>query len=83
MHGTFDELREAHPGQWLLIRTDGRDSGTGTLLFVDKDPDRVDEALLQQPNDSGKKQPLYTTYSFTEEDDQQAAIVTPFPNDLW
>lgn len=83
MHGTFEQLRAAHPGKWLLIRTDGPEAQTGTLLFVDKDHDRVGEAMLRQPKEPKGKRPLYITYSFTGDEDQQPAIVTPFPADLW
>lgn len=83
MHGTFEQLRAAHPGKWLLILTDGSEAHTGTLLFVHEDHDSVGEELLRQPDDQDEDRPLYVTYSFTGEDDQQATIVTPFPADLW
>lgn len=76
MHGTFDELREAYPGKWLLIRTDGREADTGTLLFVHEDPKRVGKALVDEPHsDIDKTRPLYTTYSFTPEDDELSVIL--------
>ena len=75
VHGTFEQLRAAHPGKWLLIRTDGRDSGTGTLLFVHEDPDRVGEELLRQPKEPNKERPLYTTYSWTGEDKELAFVL--------
>jgi len=59
MHGTFEQLRAAHPGKWLLIRTDGPKEQTGTLLFVHEDPDKVDDEMLRQPRDQDKEQPLY------------------------
>ncbi|MBA2691661.1 MAG: hypothetical protein H0U65_04090 [Rubrobacter sp.] len=76
MHGTFEELRAAHPGKWLLIRTDGREADTGTLLFVHEDPKIVGRALVDEPRtELDKTQPLYTTYSFTLEDDELSVIL--------
>ncbi len=76
MHGTFDELRDAHPGKWLLIRKDHRESETGNLLFVHEDPKRVGKALVDEPHtDLDKEHPLYTTYSFTPEDDELSVIL--------
>lgn len=69
MHGTFEELRAAHPGKWLLIRTDGREAETGTLLFVHEDPKRVGKALVDEPRaDLDNERLLYTTHSFAPED---------------
>lgn len=68
MHGTFDELREAHPGTWLLILLDHRESDSGTLLFVHENHKRVGEEMLRQPRELDKDRPLYLTYSETEED---------------
>ena len=79
MHGTFDELRAVHPGKWLLIRTDGPEAQTGTLLFAHKDHDPVGEALLRQPEELDKEQPLYVTYAFIGKEGEEAAVVTPFP----
>ncbi len=72
MHGTFERLRAAHPGKWLLIRKDDRDSETGTLIFAHEDSDRVGEELLRQPKEEDKERPLYTTYSWTKEDEEFA-----------
>ncbi|CAN5680764.1 MAG: hypothetical protein M3494_13205 [Actinomycetota bacterium] len=70
MHDTFDELREAYPGKWLLIRTDGTEAETGTLLFVHEDPKVVGKALVDEPDrELDKERPLYTTYSFAPEDE--------------
>ena len=78
MHGTFEQLRAAHPGKWLLIRTDGPEARTGTLLFVHEDPNKVDGEMLRQPEELDKEQPLYVTWSFGE-DGEQPAVVSRFP----
>lgn len=75
MHGTFDELREAHPGKWLLIRTDGPEEQTGTLLFADKDHDRVGEEMLRQPKELDKERPLYITWSIPDDDELPAFVL--------
>jgi hypothetical protein len=76
MHGTFDELREAHPGKWLLIRTDGREADTGTLLFVHEDPKIVGRALVDEPDGgNGEERPLYITWSIPDDSELPAFIL--------
>lgn len=76
MHGTFDELREAHPGKWLLIRTDGREAETGTLLFVHEDPKRVGKAMVDEPDkELDKERPLYITWSIPDDSELPAFIL--------
>lgn len=75
MHGTFEQLRAAHPGKWLLIRTDGREAQTGILLFVHEDPNRVGEEMLRQPKEPKGKRPLYITYSETEADKELVFVL--------
>ncbi len=75
MRGTFEELRAAHPGKWLLIRTDGKEAQTGTLLFADQDPDRVGEEMLRQSEEQNKEQPLYITWSIPDDSDLPAFIL--------
>jgi hypothetical protein len=75
MRGTFEELRAAHPGKWLLIRTDGKEAQTGTLIFADKDPDRVGEEMLRQSEEQNKEQPLYITWSIPDDRDLPAFIL--------
>lgn len=74
MHGTFEELREAHPGKWLLIRTDGREAETGTLLFVHEDPKVVGRALVDEPDDGGER-PLYITWAIPDDSELPAFIL--------
>jgi hypothetical protein len=75
MRGTFEELRAAHPGKWLLIRTDGKEAQTGTLLVADKDPDRVGEEMLRQSEEQNKEQPLYITWSIPDDRDLPTLIL--------
>jgi hypothetical protein len=76
MHGTFEDLRAAHPGKWLLIRTDGREAETGTLLFVHEDPKVVGRALVNESRaDHDKERSLYTTWSIPDDDDLPAFIL--------
>jgi hypothetical protein len=64
MHGSVEHLREQHPGMWLLVRLDGPEAGSGTLLAADESPDRVDEALSRHFDlKSSDAQPLYVTYA--------------------
>jgi hypothetical protein len=76
MHGTFDELREAYPGKWLLIRTDGAEAETGTLLFVHEDPKVVGKALVDEPDgDNGGERQLYITWSIPDDSELPAFIL--------
>lgn len=68
MHGTFEELGATHPGKWLLIRTDGPDEQTGTLLFADEDYKLVGEKMRRQPKEADKERPLYITWSIPDDD---------------
>lgn len=67
MKGTFEELRAAHPGRWLLIRAGGPEDDTGVLLFADEDGDRVSRETNRAPNGAqDMERPLYITYSEPE-----------------
>jgi hypothetical protein len=63
MRGTFEDLRAAHRGEWLLIRTDGKEAQTGTLLFADKDSnttlDLDEERVLFRPRIADRERPPY------------------------
>ena len=74
--------KAAYPGKWLLIYEDTSDAQTETLLFVREDPDKVGKEMLRHPKDQNKELPLYVTYSFTEDEAEQAAIVSNSPADL-
>ncbi len=75
MRGTFGELRDARPGRWLLIRTDGPEAETGTLLFVHEDPKRVGKALVDEPDgDNGAKSAPFT-WSIPDDDELPAFIL--------
>jgi len=64
MHGTLEQLRDRHPGKWLLIRLDGSEAEEGTLLAADKDPERVDRELEKYSRQKLiHPGPLYVTYS--------------------
>lgn len=67
MRGTTEQLRNQNPGKWLLIRLDGPEAETGTLLAADKDPQRVEEEMgkrFRSRDMAGR--PLYVTYSIPE-----------------
>ncbi len=66
MRGNVEGLRAAYPEEWVLIRTDGKEAQTGTLLFADKDADRVGEEVLRQSEERDREQPLYITWSVPE-----------------
>ena len=67
MHGTLDQLRASHPGKWLLIRLDGPDAETGTVLLAHQDPEAADAELEEwaYPR-SVEEGPLYLTYALAE-----------------
>ncbi len=65
MRGTAEQLRERHPGKWLLIRLDGPETESGELVAADKDPAMLDELVM---GDSDRSRPLYLTYSIPEGD---------------
>jgi hypothetical protein len=75
MRRTFEELRAAHRGKWLLIRTDGKEAQTCTLHFADKDPDRVGEEMLRQSEERDREQPLYITWSIPDDRELPAFIL--------
>lgn len=45
MHGALEQLRDQHPGKWLLIRLDGPEAETGTVLAAHENAEVVDEKL--------------------------------------
>ena len=67
MQGTFEQLREQNPGKWLLIRLDGPEAETGTVLAADEDPEGIDLELARHARKGGTlSRPLYVTYSVAE-----------------
>jgi hypothetical protein len=67
MYGTLEQLRDCHPGMWLLIRLDGPEAETGTTLVTHEDPNVVYEQMSEylRPSESAE-QPLYVTYSIAK-----------------
>jgi len=67
MHGTLEQLRDQNPGKWLLIRLDGPDAETGTVLLAHQDPETADAKLEEwaYPR-SVEEGPLYLTYALAE-----------------
>ncbi len=65
MRGTTEQLREQHPGMWLLIRLDGPEAEVGELLAANADPVAFDK-LLAGGSDRGR--PLYLTYSISDKE---------------
>lgn len=76
MHGTLEQLRDCHPGAWLLIQLDHSEAEEGTVLFAHEDPEVVDKELERhfQPKRSRQK-PLYITYSVPEGQDLPAVAL--------
>jgi hypothetical protein len=76
MHGTLEQLRDRHPGKWLLIQLDGSEAEEGTLLAAHEDPEVVDRELERhfQPEMSSQT-PLYVTYSVPEGQDLPAVAL--------
>ena len=76
MHGTLEQLRDRHPGKWLLIQLDESEAEEGTLLAAHEDPEVVDRELERrfQPKKSRRK-PLYVTYSVPEGQDLPAVAL--------
>lgn len=72
MHGTIEQLRERHPGMWLLIRLDGPETESGELVAANEDPAVLDELLA---GDSDRSRPLYLTYSIPDGDPLPAFIL--------
>lgn len=70
MHGTAEQLRERHPGKWLLIRLDGPETESGELVAADEDPAMLDKLLMGDPS-----RPLYLTYSIPEGEPLPAFIL--------
>ena len=67
MNGTLEHLRERHPGEWLLIRLDGPEAETGTVLAANEDPEVIDRELVSQARKGGtRSRPLYVTFSVRE-----------------
>jgi hypothetical protein len=67
MHGTLEQLRECNPGKWLLIRLDGPDAETGTVLLAHEDANSVDAELEKwaYPR-SVEEGPLFLAYALAE-----------------
>jgi hypothetical protein len=73
MHGTLEQLRDRHPGKWLLIELDGSEAEEGTLLAAHEDPELVDEELEKYSQlKIIHPKPLYVTYSIPEGQDLPA-----------
>ncbi|MBA2713884.1 MAG: hypothetical protein H0U55_10090 [Rubrobacteraceae bacterium] len=73
MHGTLEELRDKHPGKWLLIELDGSEADEGTVLVAHEDPERVDEGMARILRlKMSRRKPLYVTYSIPEGQDLPA-----------
>jgi hypothetical protein len=67
MHGTLEQLRDRHPGKWLLIQLDGSEAEEGTLLAANEDPEVVDGELEKRfEPETSLQTPLYVTYSLPE-----------------
>jgi hypothetical protein len=67
MSGAVEQLRNSHPGEWLLIRLDGPEAETGILLAASKDPEHIDRELEKRARLEGTRlRPLYVTYSIPE-----------------
>ena len=67
MHGTLEELRNRHPGKWLLIQLDDSEADEGTVLAVHDDPELVDRKLMKYSQlKMVHRKPLYVTYSIPE-----------------
>lgn len=67
MYGTLEQLRDSNPGKWLLIRLDGPDADTGTVLLAHENEDALDAELEEwaYPR-SVEEGPLYLTYALAE-----------------
>lgn len=67
MHGALGQLRDLHPGKWLLIQLDGPEAEEGTVLAAHEDPELVDRDLEKyQQLKSAYYKPLYVTYAIPE-----------------
>ena len=67
MHGTLEQLRDRHPGKWLLIQLDGSEAEEGTVLAAYKNPELVDKELERYSRlKMIHRKPLYVTYSIPE-----------------
>jgi hypothetical protein len=67
MHGTLEELRNRHPGKWLLIQLDDSEADEGTVLAVHDGPELVDRKLMKYSQlKMIHRKPLYVTYSIPE-----------------
>ncbi len=64
MHDTLEQLRERNPGKWLLIRLDGPEGETGTVIAANKSAERIEAEMgkrFRSVDMAGR--PLYVTYS--------------------
>jgi gag-polyprotein putative aspartyl protease len=67
MHGTLEELRNHHPGKWLLIELDDSEAEEGTILVAHQDPEMVDKEMEKVSQlKMIRRKPLYMTYSIPE-----------------
>ena len=76
MHGTLEQLRDRHPGKWLLIQLDGSEAEEGTVLAAHEDPEAVDKELEKRfQSRASREKPLYVTYSLPEDQDLPAVAL--------
>jgi len=76
MHGTLEQLRDRHPGKWLLIQLDGPESEEGTVLAAHENPEIVDRHLERHfQSKMSRVKPLYVTYSLSEGQDLPAVAL--------
>ena len=67
MRGTLEQLRDLHPGKWLLIQLDEPEAEEGTVLAAHEDPELVDKELERYSQlKTTYRRPLYVTYSIPE-----------------
>lgn len=67
MHGTLEQLRERNPGMWLLIRLDGPEEETGTVIAANNDAERIEAEMSKRFRSRDMAgRPLYITYSSIE-----------------
>lgn len=67
MSKSLEQLRELHPGKWVLIRLDAPDAETGIVLAADEKPEVVGRELENYARTKTSRVcPPYVTYAIPE-----------------
>ncbi len=64
---SLEQLRAENPGKWLLVRLEGPEAETGTLIAAQEEPALIEMEMEKRfrSRDFGGR-PLYVTYAIPE-----------------